>query len=241
MRRKLILLNLVLVVLAVTGLWRLRTAWQSEKVREQAILHKSVPPLPVPPHSPVPVAAPVRAGDYLDIAQKNLFSRDRNPTVVVEIKAPPPKVMPPLPVFHGILNLGDGPTAILSETKTALHRDFRPGEKIGEFTLVAVNSNEIVLEWDGKQIHKSLDELIDRSAPAADTAPAPVAQAAAAAPPPQQQSQVPARAEPGVDIGRGLHACIPGDPSPAGTTMNGLRKVVEPGMFGQQCWWEPAK
>jgi len=244
LKRKLLLLNLALVALAAAGIWQLRSSWQVEKRREQATLHKAVKALPPPAVAPLATLPPVRPADYLDIAQKDLFTRDRNPTVVVETKAPPPKPMPPLPVFHGVLNLGDGPTVILSEKKTSPHRDFRPGEKVGEFTLVAVNSDEIVLEWDGKQIRKRLEELEDRSG-AGTSAPAAAStaneSAAAPPPPPPAASQIPAKAEPGVDIGRGLHACVAGDTSPGGTVVNGLKKVVEPGMFGQQCWWEPAK
>ncbi len=236
-----LLVNLVLLLLAAAGVWRLHSAWQVEQAREQAMAQRKTRPLPPPPHTPLSKPADLRPADYLDIAQKNLFSRDRNPIVVVETKAPPPKVMPPLPIFRGVMNLGDGPMAILSEKKGALDRDFRPGDRIGEFTLVAVNSSEVVLEWDGKQIRKPVEELEDHTAPHSEPPPAPAAAPRAPARPPQPASQLPARAEPGVDIGRGLHACVPGDTSPAGTTSNGLRKVVEPGVFGQQCWWEPAK
>ena len=46
-----------------------------------------------------------------------LFSRDRNPTVVLDPPPPPPPPpqMPPLPVAYGVMDLGSGPTAILAE------------------------------------------------------------------------------------------------------------------------------
>jgi hypothetical protein len=139
--------------------------------------------------------------------------------------------MPPLPLFHGVMNLGDGPTAIMSEKKGAPHRDFRPGESIGDFKLVAVNREEIVLEWDGQQIRRRLEDLEDHSAPP----PAAAAEQAPAAPPPPAPSGKP---EPGVDVGKGMHACQPGDQSPAGTLAGGMRKRVENSPFGQRCWWE---
>ena len=44
-----------------------------------------------------------------------LFDRSRNSTVVVEVPPPPPpKPMPPLPAYHGMMNLGDGPVAVMS-------------------------------------------------------------------------------------------------------------------------------
>jgi len=215
--RRLMLLNLILLGLAAAGIWRLRIAWRSETVREAAVTKKPAKPLPPAQMATTAAASPVRPADYIDIAAKDLFTRDRNPTIVVETKAPPPKVMPPLPLFHGVMNLGDGPTAILSEKKGSAHRDFRPGEKIGEFT----------------QIHKRLEELEDRSAPEpAQTA----AEQAQAAPPPPPRT--PAKAEPGVEVGKGMRACQPGDASPSGTTVDGMRKRTENSPFGQRCWWE---
>ena len=185
--------------------------------------------------APLASAAPVKAAGYIDIAQKMLFSKDRNPTVVVEPPPPPkPKPMPPLPVFHGLVDIGDGLTAIMSEKPGAQHRDYRPGEQVGEFKLVALDSEEIVLEWDGNTITRKVDEMIDRTV---GTPPTP-SKAPAAAPPPQPA--VHADAKPGADIGgRGLKGCTTGDTSPAGTVADGFRKVIKESPFGKSCFWEP--
>jgi hypothetical protein len=236
--RRLLLINLTLLALASAGIWRLRIAWRSETARERAAIGKPIHPLPPPLVAGLPPAQAVRPVDYIDIAQKDLFTRDRNPNILVETKAPPPKPMPALPLFHGVMNLGDGPTAILSEKKGAPHRDFRPGEQIGEFKLVAVNREEIVLEWDGQQIRKRLEELQDTNTPApasGNTA----AQATAPAAPPAAPAQ--AKPEPGVDVGQGVRACQSGDNSPPGTVANGMRKRTQSSPFGERCWWEPAQ
>jgi hypothetical protein len=240
LKRKLLIANLVLLGLAAALTVHLRREWLEARAREQAVLRQRIKPVPAPPIGALPRAEPVRAAGYADIAQKMLFSKDRNPNVAVEVPAPPPpKPMPPLPVFHGLLNLGDGATAILSERPGAAHRDFRPGEQVGEFKLVAVDTEQIVLEWDGQTITRKVDDLIDRTPPpsvAASSAPSTAARELSVTPAPAAQ------AAPGEELGRrGISACQKGDTSPAGTTANGMRKVMLNNPFGATCYWEPVK
>lgn len=237
MKRKLVWVNLLLLGLTAATAVHLRRQWVESHAGEQAILQRRIRPAPPPHMAPLPAAAPVKAAGYIDIAQKMLFSKDRNPTVVVEPPPPPkPKPMPPLPVFHGLVDIGDGPTAIMSEKPGAQHRDYRPGEQVGEFKLVALDSEEIVLEWDGNTITRKVDEMIDRSV---GPPPAPSKATAAAAPPPVQPAAH-ADAKPGADIGgRGIKGCTTGDSSPAGTVADGFRKVIKESPFGKSCFWEP--
>lgn len=240
MKRKLLFLNFVLIVLITATAIRLHSQWVEARISEQAVLQQRIKPAPAPPLTPLPAAEAVKASTYSDIAEKMLFSKDRNATVTIEAPAPPPpKPMPPLPVFHGLLNLGDGPTAIMSEQPGGEHRDFRPGDQVGPFKLVAVDTEEIVLEWEGTTITKKVDELIDHSAP---PPPAPAKVAAAATPPPAKAPPPKtAPAAPGVDLGgRGIKACQPGDSSPPGTVADGMRKVIKSTPFGKNCYWEPA-
>lgn len=236
------LLNLVLLSALGAASWRLRQDWLAARAREQALLHRSAKALPPPPVIFSKPAEPVLAASYADIALKMLFSKDRNPTVVVETKAPPPKPMPSLPVLYGVMNLPDGATAIMSEKAGTRHLGVRPGEKVGEFTLVAVSREDITLEWDGKQMVKSIDELIDRAGPSQPAsegstprAAPPAVQAATA----QLDSKPKGNPEPGVELNNRMRACQPGDTSPAGTVSGGFRKLVTPTPFGDQCRWEP--
>jgi hypothetical protein len=108
-KRKLLLANLVLLALTGAAALHLRREWTDADAREQAVLQQRIKPVPAPPITPLRPAEPVKAAGYIDIAQKMLFSKDRNPTVVIEPPAPPPpKPMPALPLFHGLLDLGDG-------------------------------------------------------------------------------------------------------------------------------------
>lgn len=235
------LLNLVLLAVISGAVWRLRVEWLAAQAREQALLKRGVKPAPAPPYSPLPKAEPVLPANFADIAQKMLFSRDRNPTVVVETAPPPPpKPMPPLPVLRGVMNLGDGPTAIMSEKKGAEPRDFRPGQQVGEFKLVAINNQEIVLNWDGKEVRKKVDDLIDHSVEESATSASQARSAAPAAASAQPAAPL-VQSGPGVEMGKGLRACVKGDTAPAGTVVDGLKKVVSESPFGQVCRWEAVK
>jgi hypothetical protein len=185
----------------------------------------------------LPAVQPVVPASYLEIAQKMLFSKDRNPDVLVEaVPPPPPRPMPALPRFHGVMNLGDGPSAILSEKPDAQQREYRAGETIGEFKLLAVDGQQIVLEWEGKQISKLLDQVIERSPPAGAQTPV-----RSQEPPPPPKPVALAKPGPGADVGKGFRACQPGDTSPPGTVIDGVRKVVSETPFGTSCRWEPVQ
>jgi hypothetical protein len=237
LKRKLLLLDLALAALMGASGWRLCQNWGTARARERMVLGKVVKPLAPPPLSDLPAVRPLTAAGYGEVAQKMLFSKDRNPTVivVVEVKEKP---MPPLPVLHGVVDVGDGPVAILKVNANSQDHGFRPGDDVGEFKLVAVNSKEIVFHWDDKVVKKTLEELMDKTAaqqaPAVETTPRPPA--AAPAPPPSS-----GRPEPGASMGGDLKACQPSDNSPAGTVVDGLRKVIAPTPFGNTCRWEPAK
>ena len=237
MKRKVLLLNAVLLVLLTYAGWQLRQAWLAARAREAAELNRKVPRAAPPPFTPLPAAAPVAAGGYAEIATQMLFDKSRNPNVVVEVPAPapapPPKPMPPLPVYHGQMNLGSGPEAILSQTAAGAHEAIRPGEKIGQFKLLDVNSDEIAFEWDGNTVRRKVDTLIDRGA-----APA-VASTAGRTEQPAATPVVRTPLGPGEDTGRGPKVCQPNDSNPAGAVVDGYRKVIAPTPFGDSCRWDP--
>jgi len=238
MKRHLFWANLALLTVCVAGVVHLRRQWVSTSAGEQAVLQARLRLAPPPHLPPAPVVEPVKAAGYGDIAQKMLFSKDRNPTVVVE-PPPPPKAipMPALPLFHGVVDLGDGPMAILSEGPKGPHRDYQAGDNVGAFKIVSVNDEELVLEWDGQTITKRVEDILDRGAPA-PAAPGPVVAAKPAAPPPVVTR---APAAPGGELSPGIRACQPGDRSPAGTVADGMRKVLKPTPFGSRCYWVSEK
>jgi hypothetical protein len=147
--------------------------------------------------------------------------------------------MPPLPVVYGVLGLPSGTKALMSEKAGAPSIPVRTGDKIGEFKIAALDQQNVTFDWDGKQISKKIDELIDRSTPAppASAQPAragPAAPAAPATPKPASTQNVAAGPGPG-------GSCVPGDNSPPGTVVGNMKKRSVPTPFGASCSWVPVQ
>ncbi|MGE5645905.1 MAG: hypothetical protein ACM336_08960 [Acidobacteriota bacterium] len=239
MKKKLLVLDLVLALLAAALAREVRTRWLEARKREQVVFSRRVAPLPPPPFRPLPAVEPLSAAGYAEIVNKNLFSVDRNPTVIIEVA--PPKPMPALPVFYGLMNLGDGPLAIMSAKEREDPHEVRFGEKVGEYTLVRATGEEVELEWEGKTVKKRVAEIAVKEPEAAPASRAAAAPAPAA---PQPKPEVVKAATPGpgtVDMGGGFRSCAPGDTSPAGTIVGGMRKRVSRMPMGESCLWEPVK
>ncbi len=268
MNRRLLMLDLVLALFAAGLIWVLRERYLEARAREKAVLSQTVAPKQVLA-PPVPAAPrPAAPSDYVDVAQKMLFTRDRNPNIPVEAPKPPPPEppMPALPIYHGQMAIGE-PIAILSlPAQAATQKGYHAGDKIGEFKLVAFDAEKIELEWHGKTIEKKPEELVAKEAPPAAAAPPSAAVKPVLSsnyPMPQADAQPDASGSkvtslggssststdaasttpPGIgpEIGPGVHNCLPGDNSPAGTVLNGYQKRLIPSMFGSVCRWEQVK
>jgi hypothetical protein len=238
LKRKLVLINLVLAGLTAAAGWRLRQDWLADKAHTEAVLKQKVKTPPPAAVAPLPKPDPFTGAAYGDIAQKMLFAKDRNPTVVIEVKAaPPPKPMPPLPVLFGVMGLPSGMIAMMAERPDAPQRRVKVGEKVGEFKVVAMTPRDISFEWEDKKIDKKVDDLMSRAnaqpPPAQSSGPVNPANTAQAAAP----GAPPAPAKPGVSVGDQMKSCDPGDTSPAGTVVDGFRKVVQVTPFGSACRW----
>jgi hypothetical protein len=241
LKRKLWFLNILLVAAIALAGWQLRKEARELHAREHGVLDKH-PPVPPPPmQPPAPPAPTVTGAAYLDIADKMLFSSDRNSKVIVDPPPPPkpPKPLPPLPAVYGVMNIGDGPTVMMSEKSGGRQRGVHPGEKIGEFKLVSASSEELVLAFEDRTVKKKVDELIDRGGvesvvAAGQNGPPGTAVSTPVAP-------VVSAPAPGVKLTEDTANCQTGDPSPAGAVVNGMRKVVMSTPFGNACRWEAVK
>jgi hypothetical protein len=239
---KLRLLDLALLVIAGLLGWQVRREWIESHAREQVLLHGGLPPANVPGLSPLDKVEALNAATYAEVALKNLFSQDRSPNPIVD---PPPPVKeippPPFPVAHGVM-LWDGvpPTIVLSEKSNGPQKGYHPGESIGQWKLVSLDSSFVDFEWDGKEFKKRIDELIDRN-PIVEAAPPAASKAAPAVAPITQSLSTGAKAGPGIDTGAGQKGCVAGDTSPDGTIVDGMKKVVTLNPFGSNCHWETAK
>ena len=244
MNRKIVALNLALLVLLGTLGWMLREHWRQSRTQHLATLAKAArasaqlpPPSPTPPEPAVPA-------NYIEVAQKTLFSRDRNPNVIIEVVPPPaPKPEeppPPRPAYYGQMGLAE-PVAFLSADKGG-QKGFHVGDDVGPFKLMAFNRETITFEWNGKTLEYPLADLKPKGPVAA------AAQSGGPAFAPEKvvsASPVIATTEdknPVLGSQNGeIRSCVPGDKSPAGTVKDGFRKSVTSGPFGPMCMWEPVK
>jgi len=241
LKRKLILLNLVLVALLVAvgaRYWRVNG---EARLRERNVLNVTVNPEKAVMLPPVPALAPVSAVAYIDVAQKMLFARDRNPNVIIDATPPPPvPIMPALPGFYGLMTGFGDPGIILSERAGGPQKIYRAGDTIGAFKLLAFDNRKIVLDWDGEKVERRLDELIVKALVQSAASNTPTG-GAAAAPPAAQVITNPLPLGPGAEIPGGNRACQANDSTPGGTVTGGMKKVEVQGMFGKSCVWEPVK
>jgi hypothetical protein len=248
MTRRTFYINVILLALLVAAGWELRRRWLEAEARRAELLQKPVLPASgAKPSGPAAPPAAISPAQYFEVAERFLFSADRNPVVTVEAPPPPPPPppRPPLPNVYGVMNLGLGPTVFMSIGSEA-QKSYKVGETIGEFTLTAASPKEITFTWKEETITKPLDELVAlarAATPAASNQAAPPVQPAAPrqpdftpAPPPKVPTNV--RPEPGADIGSDRRGCVPGDNSPSGTVVDGWRKTSTNYAFGPICYWE---
>jgi hypothetical protein len=268
LNRRLVLLNVALLALAGALVWLLRSDWFSARAKESAVLARKVEPKKIlAPPAPPPVKA-VSPAEYLDVAGKMLFAKDRNPTVVIE--APPAKPeppMPPLPRYYGQMAIGD-PVALLS-LPPAAQRGYHAGDTIGDFTLVSFDRDKIEFEWHGKSVERKVEDLRpkEETPTAASQRGAAAASVAAAPNTPNTTSSVGnlgggkitalGGAASSAAGGKtedssgdsvmgplqpdGSHSCAPSDTSPSGTVHSGFIKNVTPTVVGILCNWEKLK
>jgi hypothetical protein len=249
-RRKIWLLNFALLTVAAALGWQLRLKWMAGRMQERAFLSQAphVRALIAPP--PPPPLPQVKPSDYDQVAQQMLFSKDRNPNVIVQPPPPPPPPppMPALPVYYGQMAIGK-PVALLSVTAGGEQKSYHAGEDVGKFKLIAFDSDSITFEWDGKNVVRKLSEVESKEK---DPAPAPASAPTSDIPPdsgpktsiiaePTKPAVATKPPAPGNDMGAGFRACVSGDSSPAGTVAQGYTKKITQSLMGQQCFWEKVK
>ena len=254
MTRKLTAVNVLLAVILLGVCWQLYANWRQARIREEAFWRRTVRPLDALPVEKVEPVGPIQAASYLEIALKMLFSKDRNPTVIVE--EAPPKPVPTFPQAFGVISLGGETWALMSEKQGAPQKNYRSGEAVGEFKIASLTVKEIVLEWEGKSFAKTLEELRPKETTPASQAGEAQPDAAGVEPPPvpapsaapveAMQEKIkeelkPKDGGPGLDVGGTVRACAPGDSAPAGAVQGGYLKVVAQTPFGATCRWEPVR
>jgi hypothetical protein len=243
MNRRIIALDLALIALAAVLGWQIRQRWTEGVKRERAMFTAAARRMAVLPPPPLAAPKPVSAVEYIDVAQKMLFSKDRNPNVIIEPPAPKPKPpLPPLPEYYGQMSIG--PPVVLLALGADGQKSYHTGEKVGPFEIASFTSETITLLWNGESIERRLEDLRPKeAAPQQASTARPAAQVAAptikalSVPDPKTDDKNPI----GVDVGGGFAACKPGDKSPNGTVVNGYKKIISRGLMGESCQWEVIK
>jgi hypothetical protein len=234
--RSLIAVNILLAVLIAGSVWMIGRRNRTAKAQQSAVLNRKPRTPVVPRMAPQKMTPPASPQAYFnDAVQKLLFAKDRNPNVVEKPKAPPPEPpVPPMPAAYGVLTFGE-PTLILSAKPGDAQRAYRKGDMVGPFKLADFDTSRVVLEWDGKSLEKPMAELAANQAKAPTPQPAQSTGAPAAAQ--QENRPEPSKAGPGADLGAGERACQADDVSPAGTELDGYKKVMTQTPFGVICRW----
>jgi hypothetical protein len=228
---KLIALNVGLAAGLALIAWQGRVRWNEAQAERRASLHVPLKKVALPALVPASKPEPVQAAAYADVAAKNLFSKDRNPTVIVDPpKVEAPKPMPALPIVYGTLGLPSGVKAIMAERSGAVSKSVRIGDSVGDFKVVALDLQKVTFEWDGKRIERNLNDLVDRSGAAAGAPAGPAAPPAPVAGP----AAGPATGTPDAPT----RSCAANDNSPVGTVVDGYKKTGSASPFGvMNCSW----
>ena len=247
MNRKLLVLNAVLAVVGAYGGTQLWREHKAAKARAAALAQVRVGQVPVPPYVPLSNDPPVLPAGYSEVAMKNLFHPSRNaelPPPPAPPPPPPPPPMPDVPKYYGQMNIGDGPMALLAERSGMPQKAIKPGEGIGQFKLVDVNTSDITFTWNynGTVVRRTLSAMLDQSPPPAvagsSGSDGRSVQPAAPPPPPEPKS---AKGPGGEVSGFGTRPCDPNDSMPAGSVVDGYKKTVGRTPFGSFCVWDRVK
>lgn len=255
MSRKVLLLNVVLAGLLIWLGVRINACWQEAKARKDAAMsRKAQPPEVKTPAAVPPVEAPP-ATNYIEVAQKMLFSKDRNPIEILPPPPPPPVVVapppppdpppPPMPTYFGQMNFGD---PLLMLGVDGKQKSYHKGDQVGEFELTEFDGESLILTWHEKTFHKTFKEL---KAPEPTTVAARPAPAAAASAPTGGVTRIGGSSgsadkakSTGPQFGPkqgNLYLCASGDSSPDGTVLEGYRLKRMDNLFSSTCQWEPMK
>jgi hypothetical protein len=249
-KSRLIAVNAALAAGLALVIWQGAAAWKDAQAERKATVNVPVKKITPPPMTPAKKPDAVQSTAYADVASKNLFSKDRNPTVIVDPpKVEPPKIMPALPVVYGVLGLPSGVKAIMAEHPGKQSKPVQAGDTVGEFKIVALDLRKVKFEWDGRELERNLDELVDRSAaPAATNAGnalanggAPAQSNGPAVAPPPEPAKAPDSTALGAESGTPdapARNCVSGDKSAIGSVVDGYKKTGVATPFGTMgCKW----
>lgn len=248
MKKKLLLLNVLLAgffILGAAELYRQVLDADARYGRLQAFSDpRQAPEFPSPAD---PTAT--RATAFMPIVERLLFSEDRNADITVETVETETAKRPGLPQLAGLVDFGDGPSALMTARAGEPATWIAVGGKVGDFVFEGVEGEEVTLSWNEEKFTVARDELNEapapvrpvratrgpRTRPGGGNRPAAATAAAAAS---GDLAGVGQDARIGPELGPGRYRVMPGDDSPEGTEHNGFVKKTRSTPFGTTAWWE---
>jgi hypothetical protein len=246
MKRNLIILNLALLFLMVFLLQQLKSQWI-----QFAQFHQTQR---LTPHSPEgkkgankSAQSPAGTNDFFAIVNQDLFASDRTNLIPPEPPPPPPpkKDLPPKPILSGIFRLGERDSALMvsndPKSKGSQKRLFI-GDAIDSYTLEKILDQRVLMKVSsGEEVEIRLNEpsgIVPKDSytertPTWGGSGSKVVAVGGSAGSSETSSQV-SSAKSGA-------APPPAPEVPAGTIVNGKRKVVTRTPFGNMESWEDVR
>jgi hypothetical protein len=228
MMRRIIILDIALIVVLITGGLKLRREWAAFSPAHQ-VSAVQPPPESVPALPATWARAGSAAADWTDIPAHNPFSFDRNDIAI--LKPPePPKPVGPKPILFGTMGLGQGWIAMLASGQPN-NRNSRPmhvGETLDGWTVVEITDKAVVVEANARR------ETVVMNDPTAQVPRDYTRTLASAAPPVQSVSPAPSSSAAPVSRPAPSAASPSGGNSPSATPC--VRELRTPfGIVRQPC------
>jgi len=232
MSRRLILINIFLLVVVVAGIIRLRHnvitfSAQHQVSRIQPASEKSLPSV---------TAMLVPAGDHewSDIATRNPFSFDRNDVNLVVTPAAAQQAKRPKPILFGVMKVGTDELAMLGPGDGAARssRPVRIGEIFDGWTLLEIRDKSVIVRWNDTKESLIMNDptaqvardYTKTSGAAASSTPVTAGSAPA--------SSAPAASSPGQ---------APANTTPPPTSAGGRKQIVVQTPFGPKTMDDPSQ
>jgi hypothetical protein len=197
MWRRLLVLDLVLVIVLVAGVLRVRQSWMEFEVthRVESVKAEAETARTLPAANPAAAASE----DWTEISVKDPFSFDRNDVSIIAPKLSAPTE--PKPILFGTMSIGNEWVAMLG-AGPAGNRSSRPmkvGESIGAWEVVEIHDKSAVVAGNGIRATVVMDDPLAQAprdysrtlSTSAPQQPVTVVNQPAAAPPPAANTPAP--------------------------------------------------
>ena len=165
MPKKILILDIELLMVLVVGGLKFRSAWRNFGPAHDVA---SIRPLPQTfPALLAPVAASVQAADWTEIPSHNLFSFDRSDIDIAPVvEAEPPKPLGAKPILFGTMILGAKKYAQVAPGPTGNknYSSFEVGQEVDGWKIVDIQLTSIIVESNGTRQTVTMNDPVAKVA-----------------------------------------------------------------------------